>query len=73
MSLREDILATLRKMAPYAEALGSLEGLRHLADAAAGGSDASLLRQQYEREGSVEAIVHASINWFRGERRFWRR
>ena len=73
MSLRDDILATLRKMEPYAEALGSLDGLRHLAQAAGDGSDATLLRQQYERQGSVEGMVHAAINLFRGERRFWRR
>ncbi len=66
-------MTTQRTMEPQAEALGSLDGLRHLADAAAGGSDAALLRQQYEREGSVEAIVHSAINTFRGERRFWRR
>ena len=73
VSLREDILATLNKMEPYAAALGSLEGLKHLALAATHGSDAALLRQQYEQQGSVEGMVHAAINWFRGERRFRRR
>ncbi|MET0983731.1 MAG: YbdK family carboxylate-amine ligase [Telluria sp.] len=73
VSIREDILATLGKMEPYAEQLGSLEALQHLAAAAAGSSDAALLRQQYERQGSVEGMVHAAINWFRGERRFRRR
>ncbi|QOL51343.1 YbdK family carboxylate-amine ligase [Massilia litorea] len=73
VSLREDILATLNKMEPYAAALGSLDGLKHLALAAAHGSDATLLRQQYEQQGSVEGMVHAAINWFRGERRFRRR
>jgi carboxylate-amine ligase len=73
MSLREDILATLAKMAPYAEKLGSIEGLHHLAAAAVHGNDALLLRQQYEQQGSVEGMVHAAINWFRGERRFRRR
>ncbi|MGX4642086.1 YbdK family carboxylate-amine ligase [Massilia sp. SYSU DXS3249] len=73
VSIREDILATLRRMEPYAQQLGSVDGLQHLAAAAAGGSDAALLRQQYEREGSVEGMVHAAINWFRGERRFRRR
>jgi carboxylate-amine ligase len=73
VSLREDILATLAKMEPYAEGLGSIDGLRHLAAAASNGSDAALLRQQYERQGSVEGMVHAAINWFRGERRFRRR
>jgi carboxylate-amine ligase len=71
--LREDILATLNKMEPYAAALGSLDGLKHLAVAATHGSDAALLRQQYEQQGSVEGMVHAAINWFRGERRFRRR
>jgi carboxylate-amine ligase len=71
--LREDILATLNKMEPYAAALGSLDGLKHLAMAATHGSDAALLRQQYEQQGSVEGMVHAAINWFRGERRFRRR
>ncbi len=73
VAIREDILATLTKMEPYAEKLGSLDGLKHLAAAAAEGSDAALLRQQYERQGSVEGMVHAAINWFRGERRFRRR
>jgi len=73
LSLREDILATLAKMAPYAEKLGSAEGLHHLAAAAVHGNDALLLRQQYEQQGSVEGMVHAAINWFRGERRFRRR
>jgi carboxylate-amine ligase len=73
VALREDIRATLAKMEPYAEARGGLEGLRHLAAAATHGSDAALLRQQYEQQGSVEGMVHAAINWFRGERRFLRR
>jgi carboxylate-amine ligase len=69
MSLREDILATLRKMEPHADALGSAEALRHLSVAAVEGSDASFLRQQYERQGSAEGMVNAAILRFRGERR----
>jgi carboxylate-amine ligase len=69
MSLREDILATLRKMEPHAEALGSIEALRHLSAAAAEGSDASYLRRQYERQGGAEGMVNAAIQRFRGERR----
>ena len=68
--LREDILATLEKMVPHAEALGSMDALQHLAAAAREGSDASLLRRYYERDGSVEAMVNAAIGRFRGERRF---
>jgi carboxylate-amine ligase len=71
--LREDIAATLEKMAPHAEVLGSTDALRHLATALKEGSDASLLRRYFERDGSVEAMVDAAIARFRGERRFsWR-
>jgi len=69
VSLREDILATLAKVEPHAEALGSMEALRHLAASTAAGSDASFLRRQYERQGSTEGMVNAAIQRFRGERR----
>jgi carboxylate-amine ligase len=69
MSLREDILATLRKMEPHAEKLESVEALRHLAQAVADGSDAAYLRRQYLRQGSAEGMVNAAIQRFRGERR----
>ena len=67
--LRDDILATLEKMVPHAEALGSMDALQHLAQAAREGSDASLLRRYYERDGSVEGMVNAAIQRFRGDRR----
>jgi carboxylate-amine ligase len=67
--LREDILATLKLMAPHAEALGSMEALAHLAAVATEGSDAAYLRGQYERQGSAEGMVNAAIRRFRGERR----
>jgi carboxylate-amine ligase len=69
MSLREDILATLRLMEAHAEALESAEALRHLAQEVADGSDASYLRRQYLRQGSAEGMVNAAIQRFRGERR----
>jgi len=67
--LRDDILATLKLMAPQAEALGSMEALAHLAAVATEGSDAAYLRGQYERQGSAEGMVNAAIRRFRGERR----
>lgn len=67
--LREDILATLEKMMPHAEALGSSEALQHLAEAAREGSDASKLRSVFAREGSVESMVNMAIQQFRGDRR----
>ena len=69
VSLRDDILATLAKMEPHAQALGSTEALLHLAAAAAEGSDAAQLRRQFERQGSVEGMVNSAIRRFRGERR----
>jgi glutamate---cysteine ligase / carboxylate-amine ligase len=68
MSLREDILTTLRKMEPHGEALGSLGALRHLSDAAEGISDAGYLRRQFEEQGSAEGMVNAAIARFRSNR-----
>jgi len=64
--MREDILATLEKMLPHAEALGSVDALKHLAAAVHDGSDAAILRRHVEREGSVEGMVNAAIGHFRG-------
>ena len=66
-SLREDILSTLRQMAPHGEALGSSAGLQHLTDAATNGSHAHYLRSQYQCQGSTEGMVDAAIRAFRGE------
>jgi glutamate---cysteine ligase / carboxylate-amine ligase len=68
MSLREDILTTLRKMERHGEALGSLGALRHLSTAAQEASDATYLRRQYEDHGSAEGMVDAAIRRFRGQR-----
>jgi carboxylate-amine ligase len=74
LSLREDILTTLRKMERQGELLGSTAALRHLSNAVDEGSDAAQLRAVFEREGSVEGMVHAAIQRFRGERRMrWQR
>jgi glutamate---cysteine ligase / carboxylate-amine ligase len=65
VSIREDVLTTLRRMEPYAEALGGLPALEHLYKAAHMGSDASFLRQQYLERGSAEGMVDAAIRRFR--------
>ena len=64
--MRDDILATLDQMLPHAEALGSVDALRHLAAAVDGGSDATILRRHFEHEGSCEGMVNAAIAHFRG-------
>ena len=66
--MRDDILATLEQMLPHAEALGSVDALKHLAAAVHDGSDATILRRHVEREGSVEGMVNAAIGHFRGSR-----
>jgi len=65
ISIREDILATLDRIAPDAEALGSLPALEHLRRAVHEGSDASFLRRERISSGSTEGMVDAAIRRFR--------
>jgi carboxylate-amine ligase len=67
LSLREDILATLRLMEPHADALGSYDALRGLSDVVRATNDATYLRGQYEAHGSAEGMVNAAIDRFRGK------
>ena len=67
MSLREDIMTTLRKMEPHGEALGSTQALKHLSDVAKQWSDAQYLRKQRNVQGSAEGMVDSAIRCFRGE------
>ena len=65
LSIREDIMTTLRKMEPYAEKGGGLAAIEHLYEAAHVGSDATYLRQEYASSGSTEGMVDAAIQRFR--------
>ncbi|MGX4642545.1 YbdK family carboxylate-amine ligase [Massilia sp. SYSU DXS3249] len=65
ISLREDILTTLRKLEPHAKALGSEAALEHLYAETHTGSDAQFLRDAYADGGSTEAIVDAALRRFR--------
>jgi len=65
LSLREDILTTLRKLEPYAEMMGGLSAFEHLYQIDHEGSDASYLRQQYAEGGSTESMVDAATRRFR--------
>jgi len=65
ISLREDILATLRRLESHADATGGLLALEHLYQTAHEGSDANYLRRQYEERGSSEGMVEAAIVRFR--------
>ncbi len=68
VSLREDILATVRRVQEHGEALGGMPALEHIYRTAHEGSDASLLRREYGRRGSVEGLVDASLRRFRQDR-----
>ena len=65
LSLREDILTTLRRMDLHAEALGGFAALNHLMQVTHMGSDAHYLRAQFDTSGSVEGVVDAAIARFR--------
>jgi glutamate---cysteine ligase / carboxylate-amine ligase len=73
LPLREDILTTLRKIGPQAEACGATAAIEHVYDAVSAGSDASFLRRQFEQTGSAEGMVDAAIHAFRktGRLRSW--
>lgn len=63
--LREDILTTVRRIQPHADALGCAPALEHIYQITHEGSDASYLRQEYAGRGSVEGVVDASLQRFR--------
>ena len=65
LSLREDILGTLRQIQPCAEALGSTAALDHLRAITETGSDAHFLRQSIVQSGRVETAVGAALGRFR--------
>jgi carboxylate-amine ligase len=65
LSLREDILATLRRLEPHARALGSEAALDHIYQETHIGSDAHFLRSAFEATGSAEGIVDWALARFR--------
>jgi glutamate---cysteine ligase / carboxylate-amine ligase len=66
ISIREDILATLRKIAPHGQALNSTAALDEIERTAGRvGNHATFLRNQYRESGSVQAVVRASVEALR--------
>lgn len=66
LSLREDILVTLRRLEPHAITLGSEAALDELNRELSGaGNHASLLRRQFAAEGGVQGMVEAAVRIFR--------
>ena len=65
VSLREDILATLRQVQPYADAVNAAPALDLINRIAHECSDASHLRSAYAERGSMEGVVDFAIDRFR--------
>ena len=66
LSLREDILSTLRRLEPHAAALGSQAALDDLQLEVAGvGNHASHLRREFAEAGGVQGMVDAAVRMFR--------
>ncbi len=65
ISLREDILATVRQVQSHADAAQAGAALDLIYRIAHEGSDASHLRSEYARRGSMEGVVDAAIERFR--------
>ena len=71
ISIREDVLATLRRIAPHADALGAQDALAEIERTAArDGNHASWLRQRYADSGSVQGVVAAAVEALRGPANF---
>jgi carboxylate-amine ligase len=69
--LRDDILATLRRLEPHFTALGSEAALAQLRRDIELGSDADYLRQAFREGGSREAVVDAALERFRADQPAW--
>jgi carboxylate-amine ligase len=67
LPLRDHVLATLRQVAPHAEALGAGQALDILArDVEHGANDARWLRQRQARERLLAEVVRQAAQRFRG-------
>jgi carboxylate-amine ligase len=69
--LRDDILATLRRLEPHYAALGSEAALEQLRRDIELGSDADYLRLAFREGGSREAVVDAALERFRADQAAW--
>ncbi|MBK1678993.1 YbdK family carboxylate-amine ligase [Rhodocyclus tenuis] len=67
ISLREDILTTIRRIQSRADALGCSPALEDIYRITHAGSDASYLRREYAERGSVEGMVDSALLVFRGD------
>lgn len=68
VSLREDILATVRRISADAMALDCAPALDFIERAVYEGTDAQFLREEYLARGSLEGMVDSSLQMFRHSR-----
>lgn len=61
----EDILDVLNKIAPHAEALGSLSALENIKKYVNENNDATYLREAYATQNNMECVVNQAIARFR--------
>ena len=67
MGLREDVLDTLKALAPHAAELGSGEALARLAaDLEANRTDAAWLRRAYRERGSLNDVARMQSDLWMG-------
>lgn len=65
ISIRDDVLATVNRLAPHAEALRSSAALEEIERTLTQGNDAAYLRRCFGQSGSVQAVVRASVDAMR--------
>jgi glutamate---cysteine ligase / carboxylate-amine ligase len=66
ISVRDDLLATLDQIAPYAAALGTTRLLEELRTTAIRGNDAKWMRDTYARSGSLPDLVWQQAEMWAG-------
>ena len=65
LSLGQDILTTIEKLASYAQATESEPAMEHLIRVVQEGSDANYLRKQFAERNSASCMVDAALRRFR--------
>lgn len=68
ISIREDILSTLRELSPYAFSLSAEAALERIEAVIRDGNDAQRLRAVFDRSGSAEGMVQTAVAWFREQK-----
>jgi carboxylate-amine ligase len=65
-AIRDDVLATLARLAPHARALGAQRALEEIAAIVHTGNDARWMRSRYADSGSLADLVWQQVERLRG-------